>query len=122
MDTNIKTTKIGKLRIYLRTGETIKSDKFIHKIFPKNKYRKMLDEAKKSGIRNAHIYHTYAAYEQGGKVHHHHVGSDNSGLTVCLELLDVKEKLEEFFKTHKDMLKDKTVIYKEVEFWEHSDK
>jgi len=121
MDTKIKTTKIGKLRIYLKSGETVKDDRFMRKLFPKNKYRNLLNEAKNSGIRNAHIYHTHAAYERGGTVEHHHVEFGNGGLTVCLELVDEKEKLEVFFTTHKEMLKDKTVIYKEVETWEHID-
>jgi PII-like signaling protein len=39
------------------------------------------------------------------------------GLTVCLELVDNIEKLELFFTTHKAMLKNKTAIFTEVEFW-----
>jgi PII-like signaling protein len=117
MDTAIKTQKIGKLRIYLKTGETVKGEKTLHKLFPRSKYKKILDEAKKSGIRNAHIFNTHAAYESGGEVHHSNIESDNSGLTVCIELVDEKEKLELFFKTHKAMLRNKTVIYKEVELW-----
>jgi len=46
---------------------------------------------------------------------------DNSGLTVCLELVDNKEKLELFFITHKAMLKNKTAIFTEVEFWSFDD-
>jgi PII-like signaling protein len=117
MDTAIKTQKIGKLKIYLKAGETVKSDKALHKLFPRSKYKKILDEAKKAGIRNAHIFNTHAAYESGGEIHHSHIEHDNSGLTVCIELVDEKGKLEGFFKTHKAMLRNKTVIYKEVELW-----
>jgi PII-like signaling protein len=121
MVTKIKTQKIGKLRIFLKSGETVKSEKFLHKLFPKNKYTKILDEAKKAGIMNAHIYHTHAAYESGSKVAHYSVEGDNRGLTVCLELVDEKEKLEKFFTTHKAMLKHKTVIFTEVEIWSFDD-
>ena len=117
MDTAIKVRKIGKMRIYLKAGETVKSGKALHRLFPKSKYKKILDEAKKSGIRNAHIFNTHAAYESGGEVHHTSIEADNSGLTVCIEMVDEKEKLELFFKTHKAMLRNKTVIYKEVELW-----
>ncbi len=117
MVNKIKTRKMGKLRIFLKSGETIKSEKLLYRLFPKNKYRKILDEAKNAGIMNAYIYHTHAAFENGGKVAHHTIEGDNSGLTVCLELVDEKEKLEIFFTAHKAMLKNKTVIYKEVEFW-----
>lgn len=121
MKTHIITHKMGKLRIFLKSGETVKGDKLIHKFFPKNKYSKIMDEAKKSGIMNAHIYHTHAAYESGGKIAHYNSESDNGGLTVCLELVDEREKLELFFTTHKAMLKNKTVIFKEVEFWSYND-
>lgn len=117
MATKIKEQKIGKLRIFLKSGETVRSEKFLRKLFPKNKYSKILDEAKKAGIMNAHIFHTHAAYESGSKVSHYSVEGDNNGLTVCLELVDHKEKLELFFATHKAMLKNKTAIFTEVEFW-----
>ncbi len=121
MDGDIKTTKIGKLRIYLKIGEKVQGDTLVQKFFSKNKYVKMLDEAKNSGIRNAHIYQTIGAYENGGKIQHYNLEVSNSGLTVCLELVDEKEKLQSFFKTHRRMFKNRTVIFTEVEFWEHSD-
>ena len=76
-----------------------------------------MDEARKAGIMNAHIYQTHAAYEGGSKVAHYSMEADNKGLTVCLELVDHKEKLEMFFIANKDMLANKTAIFTEVEFW-----
>lgn len=121
MDKRIKTTKIGKLRIYLQSGETVQDKRFIRKLFPKNKFLNLLNEAKNAGIRNAHIYHTHSAYEQGGTINHYNVELNNKDLTVCMELIDEKEKLELFFSTHENLLKNKTVIYKEVESWEYLD-
>lgn len=66
---------------------------------------------------NAHIYHTHAAYENGGELHHRQVEGDNGGLTVCIELVDEREKLEAFCKSHKSILSNKTIVYKEVELW-----
>jgi hypothetical protein len=43
---------------------------------------------------------------------------DNSRLAMCVQLVDTKEKLQEFFYKHKDLLRAKVVIYKEVEFWD----
>jgi PII-like signaling protein len=121
MNEELKITKMGKLRIYMATGESVKSKTLLRKIFPKSKYLKIMQEAKASGIMNAHVFHTHAAVQKGGKMAHHSVEGDNSGLTVCVELVDVKEKLQQFFKTHKDILKENTVIYKEVEFWEYKE-
>lgn len=78
-----------------------------------------MQEAKASGIMNAHVFHTHAAVQKGGKMAYQSAEGTHTGLTVCVELIDDKEKLQTFFKTHKDILKENTVIYKEVEFWEY---
>ncbi len=119
MTEELKITKIGKLRIYMTTGEAVKSKSLLRKIFPKSKYLKIMQEAKASGIMNAHVFHTHAAVQKGGKMAHQSAEGDTSGLTVCLELVDEKQKLQSFFKTHKDILKENTVIFKEVEIWEY---
>ena len=115
-------TKMGKLYIYMTTGETVKSKNLLRKLFPKSKYSKILQEAKMSGIMNAHVFQTHAAVQKGGKVTHHSVDGDTSGLTVCVELVDEKIRLQQFFKTHSKLLKGNTVIYKEVEYWEYEHK
>lgn len=78
-----------------------------------------MQDAKASGIMNAHVFNTHAAVQKGGKMSHFSVEGDTSGLTVCVELVDEKQKLQDFFKTHKGILEKNTVIYKEVEFWEY---
>lgn len=118
MTETIKVSKIGKLRIYMKTGEAIKSKSFLRKLFPKSKYLRIMDEAKQSGIMNAHVFHTHAAVQRGGKMAHHSIEGDTSGLTVCIELADERKHLGQFFKRHREILKENTVIYKEVEFWE----
>lgn len=119
MKEEMKITKIGKLRIYMTTGETVTSQSILRKLFPKSKYIKIMQEAKASGIMNAHVFHTHAAVQRGGKLAHHSVEGDTSGLTVCIELVDEKTKLQAFFIIHKEMLKESSVIYKEVEYWEY---
>lgn len=114
----INISKIGKLRIYMKTGEAIKSKTLLRKMFPKAKYRQIMQEAQNSGIMNAHVFHTHAAVQKGGTMAHHSIEGDTSGLTVCIELVDERKHLELFFRTHKELLKENTVIYKEVEFWE----
>lgn len=120
MTDEVKITKMGKLRIYMTKGEAVKSKGLLRKMFPKSKYLKIIQEAQASGIMNAHVFHTHAAVQKGGKMAQHSVEGDTSGLTVCVELVDNKNKLEQFFKTHQELLKENTVIYKEVEFWEYN--
>lgn len=118
MQKEIKTHKFGKLRIYLKTGEKVESEKLLRKMFPRSTYRNIVLEAKKDGIMNASVFQTHFGYSNNEKVHQHSFETDNSSLTVCIELIDEREKLEEFFRKHRKMLKDKVVIYKEVEFWD----
>ncbi len=118
MKEKIKTHILGKLKIYLTTGETIKSEKLLHKLFPKNIYRQIIVEAKKEGIMNASVFPTHFGYSNNGKIQEQSLETGNSGLTICVELIDQREKLELFFTKHKDVLKGKVVIYKEVEFWD----
>lgn len=117
METNINVQKMGKLRIYLRAGDRVKSKDFISRFFPKTVYWKLMKDARQEGIMNAHIFHTHTSYKSGGTIQHKTVEGDQSGLTVCLELVDEKQKLEVFFKKHSTVLKGKTVIFKEVEYW-----
>lgn len=102
----------------MKTGEAIKSKRLLRKMFPKAKYQHIMQEAKNSGIGNAHVFQTHVAVQKGGEMAHHSVESDHSGLTVCIELADERKNLEQFFRTHKELLKENTVIYKEVEYWE----
>jgi PII-like signaling protein len=119
MTEELKITKLGKLRIYMTTGEKIKSQSLLRKVFPKTKYLKIIQEAQASGIMNAHVFNTHTAVQKGGKISQHSLESDTSGLTVCIELVDERHALQKFFKTHSDILKGNTVIYKEVEYWEY---
>lgn len=118
---NISVSKIGKLRIYMTKGEGVKSKGLFRKMFPKSKYLKIIQEAQASGIMNAHVFHTHAAVQNGGKMTHHSIEGDTSGLTVCVELVDERNKLENFFRTHEETLRGNTVIYKEVEFWKYKE-
>jgi len=118
MRSAIKTHKLGKLRIYLATGDKIKSETMLRKMFPKNVYRHIVSEAKKEGIMNASVFNTHFGYSNNGKVQERSIESDNAGLTICIELIDARDKLETFFSKHKDILKGKVIIYKEVEFWD----
>ncbi|MBS1594100.1 MAG: DUF190 domain-containing protein [Bacteroidetes bacterium] len=116
----IKVQKLGKLRIYLKSGETVKSEGLLRKIFPRTAVRKILDEAKSEGFLNAHVFQTHSAYRKGEKsIHTHAVEGDNSGLTICIELVDEKDRLQQFVIRNEELLAGKTIIFKEVEYWSY---
>lgn len=119
MTDNLMISKMGKLRIYITAGEKIRSEKLLHKVFPKSKYLKILQEAKTSGIINAHVFKTHASMQNGGNITHNLVDGNTSALVFCIELIDERIKLETFFSTHKNILQKNIVEYKEVEFWKY---
>lgn len=75
-------------------------------------------EARKDGIINTSAHSTHTSYSSEGQIQTFNVEGDNSRLAMCVELIDKKEKLKHFFFRHKDLLRGKIVIYKEVEFWD----
>ncbi|OQP60177.1 hypothetical protein A3860_34415 [Niastella vici] len=115
----IKTHSLGKLEIFIEPAHKVRHGKrtLFRKLFPKSAYLHIIAEAKKDGILNASAHNTHASYSSEG-IQAFAVDGDNSKLAMCVELIDKKEKLEHFFLKHKDLLRSKIVIYKEVEFWD----
>jgi PII-like signaling protein len=120
MAEKIKSHSLGRLCIYIAPADKIRhGDRtMFRKLFPRSAYIHIITEAKKDGILNASAFNTHFGYSDTGSVQSFSAEGDNSRLSMCIELLDKSPKLEAFFLRHKDILKDKVVIYKEVEFWD----
>ena len=43
-------------------------------------------------------------------------------MTLCVELIDQKDKLESFCRRHGALLKGKSIVYKHVEHWSLHDR
>jgi PII-like signaling protein len=116
----VKSHALGKLLIYIEPSHKVRHGErsLFRKVFPKSAYMHIITEAKKEGILNASVYHTHMGYSNMGAIRTFSVEGDNSSLSVCVELIDKREKLENFFLQHKELLQSKVVIYKEVEFWD----
>ncbi len=118
MNKQIKTHLLGKLRIYVKTGEKIRSRAIRSKLFPTTMYKGIIDLAKEDGLMNASVYTTQMGFSNYDRVSQFALESDNRELTVCIELIDKKEALQQFFLKHNALFKDKVVVYKEVEYWD----
>lgn len=120
MSKKVKAHALGKLKIYIAPADKIKHPERTgwQKLFPKSAYIHIVQDAKNEGILNASVYNTQFGFSNKGKIESLSVEGDNSKLTMCVELVDKREKLEAFFLRHKDALKGKVVIYKEVEYWD----
>lgn len=111
---------MGKLEIYIEPSHKVRHGErsLFRKVFPRSAYLHIISEAKKDGILKASAYSTHTSYSNDGDVQQFSVEGDNSKLAMCVTLVDKKEKLQQFFYKHKDLLRSKIVIYKEVEFWD----
>jgi PII-like signaling protein len=120
MAAQIKSHSLGKLLIYIKPADKIRHGKltFFRKLFPKSAYIHIIQDAKTEGILNASAYSTHFGFSNSESIQSFSVEGDNSNLTMCVELVDKREKLESFFLRHKTYLKGKVVIFKEVEFWD----
>jgi PII-like signaling protein len=120
MKHHIKSHAVGKLRIYITPADKVKrvNPTTWQKLFPKSAFVHIVKDAKDEGILNASVYATQYGFSNRGNIQSFSIDGDNSKLTMCVELVDERKKLEAFFIKHKDYLNGKMVIYKEVEFWD----
>lgn len=120
MDQKVKNHILGNLRIYIEPAHKVRHGErsLLRKIFPRSTYLHIIKEARKDGIIKATVHNTHTSYTNDGKVTVFSAEGDNSQLAMVVELIDKRELLEKFFLKHKELLKGKVVIYKEVEFWD----
>lgn len=109
--------EIGQLRIYLRQGER-RPGKGLRGLFRRPLYHELIDLAKAEGIPNASSHITHYGYSNHGKAQSDGVEGPNPNLSVCVELIDHRDRLESFCRKHADILRDRVIIYKHLEHWE----
>ncbi|GAC1313652.1 MAG: hypothetical protein NVSMB24_37190 [Mucilaginibacter sp.] len=117
-DLKIIEKPFGKIKIYLKPKDKIKSTGFIGRLNSKQLYRELIQYAKDDTIMNAAVYQTHSGFSMHGKISTVHVELGNDDLVICVELIDEKLKLEEFCRKHAELLKGKMIVFKAVEFWE----
>jgi PII-like signaling protein len=113
----IAVTDMGKLRIYLAPTEKIQAAGFWSRVNPKLVYQEIIEGAKKSGLINAVAYRAHHGFSNSGRIESSDPEVGNRHLTMCIEIVDLKEKLENFCHDHAGLLKDKVIVYKQVEHW-----
>lgn len=81
-------------------------------------YRELVMRAKDAGIMNATARHTLFGYSNRGKLEDEGFELFNPDLTMCVELIAPREELEDFCRTHGDLLKRKVIVFKHIEHWD----
>lgn len=108
---------LGKIQIYLKPKDKIKQTGFMSRLTSKPLYREIIQYAKNEELMNASVYQTHSGYSMHGKITTAHVEMDNADLVWCVELIDEKYKLESFCKKYAELLKEKMIVFKAVEYW-----
>ncbi len=108
--------EIGMVRIYMKPREKTpgKGGWFGSKPL----YRELVLQAKAAGIMNAVAHHTHFGYSNSGKLQDEGFEIPNPDLTMCVELIAARDKLEDFCRTHGAFLKNKMIVYKHLEHWD----
>lgn len=110
--------EVGQLRIYLNAaikGKPVKGWRRLLGWSPL--YRDLIAAAKADGILHATAHNTFHGYSGKQPIQSDNVETGNPRLTLCVELVDTRAKLEAFVKHHGDLLKDRVMVYKHVEHW-----
>lgn len=109
---------MGKLQIFIKPKDKLKSMSLMERLRPKQVYRELVKNAKAEGLMNASVYQTHSGFSLNAKIRVAHPELDNSDLAMCVELIDEKPKLEDFCRKNVALLKGRLIIFKAVEFWE----
>jgi len=107
----------GQLRIYLPQGET-RHGMGLRSLFGRPLFRELIDLAKQYGILNATSHSTHYGFSNNGRVHSDGSETPNPHLSVCVELIDRRDRLEEFCHQNSVILKDRVMVFKHLEHWE----
>lgn len=114
----LSSREIGMVRIYMKPREKMPGKGSWFSARPL--YRELVMQAKAHGIMNAIAHHTHFGYSNHGKLQDDGFEMPNPELTMCVELISERHKLEDFCKTHSGLLKQKVIIYKHIEHWDVS--
>lgn len=114
---HIVSQEMGKIRIYLTPRDRATASGLWNRLSAKPIYREIINAAKADGITSAVAFMAHYGYSNGSKVRTPDPELPNSDLTLCIEIIDHKDRLEAFCRHHGALLKGKTIVYKHVEHW-----
>lgn len=120
MAEEIKTHSLGRLEIFIEPVHKVRHGQrsFFRRMFPRTAYLHIIEEARKEGIFKASAFSTQTSYNAESGLGMLSAEGSGARVAMCIQLVDSREKLEEFFRKHRELLQSKVVIYKEVEFWD----
>ena len=113
----VNASEIGMIRIYLKPSDKAAKGSVKTLWASKPLYRALVAQAKAEGVMNAVAHHTHYGFSNHGPVREHGAEISDPHLTMCVELIDHRDKLEAFCAAHGDLLASKVIVYKHLEHW-----
>jgi PII-like signaling protein len=122
-DHRVSGREMGHLRIYMSPGTKGRPSKRWRKLLGAPPlYQELIAAAKADGILHATAHNSFHGYSGQQPIQANRSEMPNPRLTLCIELIDQRAKLEAFCRAHGDLLKDRVMVYKHVEHWDiHED-
>lgn len=109
--------EMGKIRIYLMPRERAGPPGWLGRFTARPVYRELIRAAKEDGLHSAVAFAAHHGFSNGGPIRAGRVEAPDGGLTLCVELIDRKDRLEEFCRRHAALLAGRSIVYKHVEHW-----
>lgn len=117
---HVKPTEIGMIRIYMKPRDRAKragASRFSALLSTRPLYQELVQQAKRAGLMNATAHHTHYGFSNHGHVETATPESSNPELTMCVELIGARDRLETFCREHGELLEHKVIVYKHLEHW-----
>lgn len=117
MNSQMKEIPVGKIKIYVSAKEKVKTDSLIGKLRGRQTYREIMQQAKDEKLMSALLYHTHGGFLLNEKMAISNTETNTPHTVICVELMDTKERLEQFCQKNHLLLANKIIIFKAVELW-----
>lgn len=113
----VSSEEIGMIRIYLKPAEKALEGPVKRFFHAKPLYRQLVERAKAAGLMNAVAHQTHFGFSNHGRMQAEGYEMSNPDLTMCLELIAARDRLEAFCAANGSVLADKVIVYKNLELW-----
>ena len=117
---HVSPKEIGMIRIYVKPKDRATrqgASRFRAFLSTRPLYQELVQQAKRAGLLNAVAHHTHYGFSNHGRVQFKDVEIGNPELTMCVEVIGPRARLETFCREHGELLEHKVIVYKHLEHW-----
>lgn len=103
-------TDLVAVRLYFPASSRATRTRFWHHLSPPALAQHLLAVAQQGGVEQAILHRIDSGYLKGQRVSHHHPETGDMNHPQCLELVDLRHKLEAFLVEHAAEIKKVRVL------------